>query len=366
MEEKIYRLLIINPGSTSTKVSLFENENCVFEESVFHDAPELLKLGTVNNQIPFRKKMIMEMLERRGIDPKSIDVFVGRGGSAQTQHSGVTVIDEKLYNDTRDAVGGSEHPAKLGVMLAYEMAGEFGGKMFTLNPTNVDELCDYARITGIKGLYRNAQSHVLNQKATAEMHAKKMGKRYEDCNFVVCHIDGGITVNAHDHGRMVDGNVGAGGDGAFTPTRIGSVPVLSLLDYIEEHSVEEVRTMCSRSGGYVSHFGTSNADKIQEMIKNGDKKAELIWNACTYQICKQIGAMSVVLNGKVDGIILTGGLVRFASIVDMIREKCGWIAPISVYVGEVEQEALNLAALSVLRGEEKAIRYTGEPVWKGF
>lgn len=366
MENSIYRLLIINPGSTSTKVSLFENENCIFEESIFHDAPELLKYKTVNDQIPFRKRVIMEMLEKRGIAPESIDAFVGRGGSAQTQHSGVTIIDRKLYDDTRDAVGGSEHPAKLGVMLAYEMAGEFGGQMYTLDPTNVDELCDYARMTGIKGVYRNAQSHVLNQKATARLHAEKMGKRYEDCNFVVCHIDGGITVNAHDHGRMVDGNVGAGGDGAFTPTRIGSVPVLALLDYIEEHSVEEVRLMCSRAGGFVSHFGTSNADKVYEMIKNGDKKAELVWNTCIYQICKQIGAMSVVLDGKVDGIILTGGLVRFDSIVDMIREKCGWIAPISVYVGEVEQEALNSAVLKVLRGEDKAIHYTGEPVWNGF
>lgn len=366
MPDKVYKILVINPGSTSTKISLFNNSECVFEESVFHDAPELLKFETVNEQIPFRKQVIMNLLEKYGISPDSIDVFVGRGGSAQTQRSGVTVIDDKLYRDTANAVGGSEHPAKLGVMLAYELAGEFGGEMYTLDPTNVDELCDYARITGIDGLYRNAQSHVLNQKATARIHAKKLGKRYEECNFVVCHIDGGITVNAHDHGRMVDGNVGSGGDGAFSPTRIGSVPVLGLLDYIEQHSIDEVRRMCSRSGGFVSFFGTSNADKVYEMIKAGDKKAELVWNACIYQICKQIGAMSTVLSGRVDGIILTGGPVRFDSIVDMIRERCGWIAPISVYPGEVEQEALCSAVMRVLNGEDAAIRYTGEPVWSGF
>ena len=360
------KLLVINPGSTSTKISLFEDETELFTESLFHDAPVLLSYKTVNDQVPYRKQVILDMLVRHGYKITDVDVFIGRGGSACPQASGVTVIDEALYEDTRNAVGGSEHPAKLGVMLAYELCKEFGGSMYTLDPTNVDELCDYARLTGIKGLYRNAQSHVLNQKATARYHAETLGKKYEDCNFVVCHIDGGITVNAHDHGRMVDGNVGSGGDGAYTPTRIGSVPVLSLLDYIEAHSVDEVRLMCSRAGGFVSHFGTSNSDTIHKMVEEGDPKACLIWNAMTYQICKQIGAMSAVLNGKVDGILLTGGLVRFNDIVDMIRTKCGWIAPISVYPGEMEQEALAFAVLKVLKGEDKALTYPGKPVWEGF
>lgn len=365
-EGEMMKLLIINPGSTSTKVSLFEDEQKLFEESIFHDAPVLLRFPNVNDQVPFRKHLIIDMLLSHGVDPSDIDVYVGRGGSAHPQKSGVTIIDDLLYRDTKVGIGGSEHPAKLGVMLAYELCKEYGGKMYTLNPTNVDELNDYARLTGIKGVYANAQSHVLNQKAVAKAHAQAMGKAYEDCNFVVCHIDGGITVNAHEKGRMVDGNVGSGGDGAFTPTRIGSVPVLALLDYIEAHSVDEVRLMCSRAGGFVSYFGTSNAATIHAMVEENDPKATLIWNAMIYQICKQIGAMSAVLKGKVEGILLTGGLVRYQDIVEDIQERCGWIAPITCYPGEMEQEALAYSVLEVLRGHATAQTYSGKPVFEGF
>ena len=360
------KILVINPGSTSTKVSLFEDNALLFEESPFHDAPELLAFPTVNDQIPFREKVILSMLERRGVDPSSIDVFVGRGGSAYPQPSGVTVIDERLYRDTEAAVGGSEHPAKLGVMLAYRLGMRFGKLMFTADPTNVDEYCDLARITGIRGVYRNAQSHVLNQKAVARAHAASIGRRYEDCRFIVSHIDGGVTVSAHDHGRMVDGNVGAGGDGSFTPTRLGSVPVLVLLDYLKTHSAEDVRRMCSRSGGFVSHFGTSDSDRIHAMAEHGDEKARMIWDAMLYNVCKLIGAMSAVLKGQVDAILLTGGLLRFADVAETVRDRCGWIAPVAVYPGEMEQEALAGAVLRVLSGEEKAHTYAGRPVWTGF
>ena len=329
--EKKLKLLIINPGSTSTKVSVFENEDLLFEESIFHDAPELLKYPHVNNQIPFRYAVILEILAHHGIDPASIDVFVGRGGSAYSQPGGVTLIDERLYDDTVAAVGGSEHPAKLGVMLAWEFAKEFGKSAYTLNPTNVDEYCDYARLTGIRGVYRVSHSHVLNQKAVAEYHARSLGRKYEDCNFIVAHIDGGITVSAHDHGKMVDGNMGADGEGAFTPTRIGSVPVLAVLDYMETHTADEVRLMCSRAGGFVSLFGTADSDVIHEKVESGDPKASLVWNTMIYQICKQIGEMSAVLCGKVDGILLTGGLMRFDDILAGIQKRCGWIAPISVH-----------------------------------
>ncbi len=360
------KLLIINPGSTSTKISVFEEEHELFEESIFHDAPVLLQFPDVNDQVPFRKQIIIEILQKHGLAPADIDVYVGRGGGAHPQHTGVTFIDETLYNDTLKGVGGSDHPAKLGVLIAYEMCREFGGEMYTLNPTNVDEYNDYARLTGIKGVYSNAQAHTLNQKAVAEKHAEDMGRKYTDCNFIVAHIDGGITVHAHDHGRMVDGNVGSGGDGAFTPTRIGSMPVLPLLDYIEAHSIEEVRRMCSRSGGFVSYFGTSDAKVVHRLVEEKDPKAVLVWNAMIYQCCKQIGAMSAVLEGKVDGILLTGGLVRYADIVEGIQRRCGWIAPITVYPGEMEQEAMAYAVLKVLRGENEAIRYSGKPVWEGF
>ncbi len=365
-EEKVWRLLIINPGSTSTKVSLFDNETCRFEHSLFHDAPELLKYPHVNDQVPFRCGVILDMLAEEKIPPESIDVFVGRGGSAQTQPGGVTVIDEKLYEDTVAAVGGSEHPAKLGVMLAWRFACEYGKPAYTLNPTNVDEYCDYARLTGIRGLYRVSHSHVLNQKAVAAAYARSLGGEYGDYRFIVGHIDGGITVSAHDRGRMVDGNMGADGEGAFTPTRIGSVPVLQLLDYIEAHSVEEVRLMCSRAGGFVSLFGTADSDVIHGLVEQGDPKAALVWNTMIYQICKMIGAMSAVLEGKVDAILLTGGLMRFDDITKGVEKRCGWIAPIRVYPGEMEQEALAYGALDVLRGRAKTLTYTGKPVWNGF
>ena len=366
MSEPIYKILVINPGSTSTKVSLFENENLVFERSLFHDADELLKFPHVNGQMPFRYDVIIDMLKAEGVAPESIDVFVGRGGSACTQPGGITKVDQKLFDDTEKAVGGSEHPAKLGVMLAWQFATKFGKPAFTLNPTNVDEYCDYARLTGIKGVYRVSHSHVLNQKAVAEFHANKMGKKYEDCNFIVAHIDGGITVSAHKNGKMIDGNMGADGEGAFTPTRIGSVPVLALLDYIEEHSIEEVRLRCSRAGGFVDLFGTANSDTIPELVEKGDKKASLGWNTMLYQISKMIGEMSAVLCGKVDGILLTGGLLRFKDVEETINEHCGWIAPITSYPGEMEQEALAMPALKVMQGKLEPLTYSGKNVWEGF
>ena len=360
------KILIINPGSTSTKISLYEEETLLFEENVFHDAPELLQFPHVNDQIPFRRKVIEDLMEKYGYSLEDVDVYVGRGGSAMPCEAGVMIVDEKLYEDTRDAVGGSEHPAKLGVMLAHDLAKEYKKEAYTLNPTNVDELIDVARITGIKGLYRNAQAHVLNQKAIGDHHARTHGQKYEERNYIIAHIDGGITVNAHHKGRMIDGNVGSGGDGSFTPTRIGSVPILTLLDYLETHSADDVRRMCSRSGGFVSHFGTADADKIYERYKQGDQKAILVWDALIYQICKQIGAMACVLKGKVDAILLTGGLMRFEDIGEKIRESCGWIAKIYIYPGEREQIALLQETLKVLRGEKQARHYSGEPVFKGF
>ena len=365
--EKVYKLLVINPGSTSTKVSYFENEKNVCTESIFHDAPVLLQYPTANDQIPMRRQVIEEFLKNHAIDIRDIDVFVGRGGCAYSQRSGVMTIDAQLVADTARDAGGSDHPAKLGVMLAYDLCREYGGAMYTVNPTIVVELCDYARPTGIAGLYRRAQTHVLNQKGIAAIHAKKLGRAYEDCDFIVCHVDGGITVTAHHRGRMIDSTEGAGGDGPFTPTRLGSIPVMEVLKYLDEgHTTDQMRAMLSRSGGFVSHFGTSDAAKVHALVEAGDEKATLIWNTMIYQLCKSIGAMAAVLQGHVDGILLTGGLVRYADIVEGVERSCGWIGPVSVYPGECEQEAMADAVLAVLRGEAEAHTYTGSPVWSGF
>ena len=366
MQNGKFRVLVINPGSTSTKVSLFEDETSVFERSLFHDASVLLKFAHVNDQAPFRRGVILDMLEAEGVDPRSLDAFVGRGGSANTQPSGLTRIDERLYDDTVAEVGGSEHPAKLGVMLAWTLGQEFSKPAFTLNPTNTDEFCDHARLTGIKGICRTLHSHVLNQKAIASFHAEKSGRRYEECNFIVAHIDGGITVAAHERGRMIDGNMGADGEGAFSPTRIGYVPLPQLLDYLKTHSAAELELKLTRAGGFVEHFGTSNSDRIHALVDMGDRKATLVWDTMIYQICKLIGEMSTVLCGKVDAILLTGGLLRFGDIEEKIKARCGFIAPIHAYPGEMEQEAMAIPTVKALRGEIEPLTYSGEDVWTGF
>ena len=359
------KILVINPGSTSTKLSIYEDEKELYTESYFHDAPVLLKFKHVNDQLEFRKEVIIDFLNKHSVSFDGLSAIVGRGGSAYPQKSGVIEIDERLYLDTLNAVGGSEHAAKLGVMLAYKLGKEYNIPMYTMDATNVDELCDLARITGIKGVYRNAQSHVLNQKAVARYYAKKINKKYEECNFIVCHIDGGITVSAHLKGKMVDGNVGSGGDGSYSPTRIGSVPVLSLLDYLENHSLAEVRLMCSRSGGFVSYFGTSDANKIHDLVIQNDKKAKLIWEAMIYNIVKQIGAMSAVLKGDIDAVILTGGFIRFDDLIEDIKDYCDYLGDI-VVVEDREMETLAIETYKVLTKEIKANKYTGEPVFKGF
>ena len=361
------KILVINPGSTSTKISVFENRECLFTESVFHDAPLLLSFPTTNDQLEMRKKVTLDILKKHNMTIADIDAIVGRGGSAHSQKGGLTKIDGRLFEDTKNEVAGTDHAAKLGVMAAYEFGKEYNKPCYTINPTNTDELEDVARITGVSGLYRRAQSHALNQKATAAMHAEKIGKRIEDTSFIVAHIDGGITVGAHRGGRMIDCNEGAGGDGPFSPTRVGSIPVLGVVRYLESgHTTDEVRALCSRSGGFVSHFGTSDTSKVYRMIEDGDRKACLIWEAMLYQTAKAIGEMAAVLSGKVDAIILTGGLVRYSEIVDYITEHCSFIAPVTVYPGEVEQEAMAWAVCDMEEGKTEAHTYVPEDVFTGF
>ena len=364
---KKYKIFVINPGSTSTKLALFENEHKVLETNVFHDSSVLLQFPTVNAQLPYRKKLIMDFLSENHIDLSDVDAIVGRGGSCYPVASGVYVIDDKLIEDTAAGKGGMEHPSNLGVQLARELQKEFGGEIFMVDPPCVDELCDMARMTGIDGVPRHTNMHALNLRGVAMHHAKHvLGKKYEDCNFIVCHIDGGISVSAHCKGRIIDCNDAAGGDGPYTPTRIGSVSVADVLEYVRDKNIDEVKKLCTRTGGFVSHFGTSSSDAVHKMVEEGNKKAIRVWGGMKYQIVKYIGAMATVLGGKVDGILLTGGLLRFEDITQTIREHCEWIAPVSTYPGEVEHEALAAGALRVLRGEEEAKHYTGRPVWDGW
>lgn len=361
--EKTYRIFIINPGSTSTKLSLFENDRNVFTDSVFHDSKVLLTFPTINDQLDYRMEVVHSFLEENRIDLTGIDAVVGRGGGCYSVSGGIYRIDDRLIADTRAAKGGLYHASMLGVQMAKRVHERYGGLMMMMDPPIVDELCDEARITGLKGVYRRAVCHALNLKATARTHAKRMGKRYQDCSFIIAHIDGGISVTAHDHGRMIDGNDAGGGEGPFTPTRMGSLAVTDGERVLLGRSPQQVRDFCSQAGGFTSWFGTSNADTVHAMVEAGDETAVRVWNAMIYQVIKWIGMMSTPLKGQVDAILLTGGLLRFPEIGERIEESCGFIAPVFQYPGEFEQEAMAAGAMRVLTGEEEMRTYPGRPVF---
>lgn len=366
MKMKKYKIFVINPGSTSTKLSLYENRECKVSIHVFHDSSVLIKFPKINDQLMYRMMVIRQFIDENHIDLKGVDAIVGRGGSSYSVVSGVYEVDSHLIDDTRKAKGGLYHVSMLGVQLAKELSDLYGGRVFTLDPPVVDEYCDLARITGVSDIYRKAVSHALNQKETARRHSHRIGKKYEDCNFVVCHIDGGISITAHQHGRMIDGNDAGGGQGPFTPTRMGDLAVTDILDHFQDRNTDQIRALCYETGGLSSHFGTSDADKVHSLVDARDPKAMRVWNAMIYQICKWIGSMSVVLEGQIDGILLTGGLLRFNDIVQGIEKRCAWIAPVTAYPGEFEQEAMAFRVLDVLEGREQVKQYSGVPVWNGF
>lgn len=363
---KTYRIFVVNPGSTSTKLSLFENERCLFTENAFHDSSVLLGFETINEQLDYRMDVIHQFLMEKGIDLTGVDAIVGRGGACYPVPGGVYEIDEQLVRHTREARGGIYHSSMLGVQMVRVLHEKYGGLALMMDPPVVDELCDLARVTGVRGVYRRAAVHALNLKATARTHAKRIGRRYEDCNFIVCHIDGGISVTAHARGRMIDGNNASGGEGPFTPTRMGSMALTDVITVLGEKTHRELRSLCSVTGGLTSHFGTSNSDEIHAMVEAGDVRAVRVWQAMIYQICKEIGAMAAVLEGRVDAILLTGGLLRFDDVEEGVRRRCGFIAPVTAYPGEFEQEAMAAGAMRVLTGEEEALAYPGKPVWSGF
>ena len=297
---------------------------------------------------------------------------------------GTYEANDKLLSDTINAVSGVDHPANLGLPLAIELQKEYGGRVFMVDSPKTDEYCDLARITGVPGIYRTSSTHALNIKGTVRLHCKNRGVRYEDGNYIVCHIDGGMTVSAHEHGRMIDATNNAEGEGPFTPTRTGALSVASVIGYFfdnehrnrmgvaENHyddyesGIKAAREVLTQNAGLTGHFGTSNSDLIHEMVEAGDPKAVRVWDAMIYNICKSIGSMATVLSGDVDGIVCGGGLLRFDDLKQKIRERCEWIAPVSFYPGEVEHEAMAAGALRVLRGEEEPLVYTGEPVFRGF
>lgn len=368
-----WRVLTVNPGSTSTKLGLFEGETCLFQQNVAHEAARLAEFASVSDQLPYRLGLVLDALAEHGAALDGVDAFVGRGGGLVSLPGGTYAVGERLLKDARVGANGVQHPAQLGPQIAHELARRAGGRpCFVVNPPDTDELSDLARMTGVAGVYRHVHLHALNLKETAIRHAASMGRRYEDCRFVVCHIGGGVSVSAHDHGRMIDGNDIVGGEGPMAPTRSGSVPVVELLAWLEgkvdgrAHTPAEARALCMKTGGFVSLLGTSDALEVSRRAEKGDGAAARAWDAMCYQVCKWVGAMACALGGGVDAILLGGGMVHNESLVAEIRRRCGWIAPVCAYPGEFELEAMAAGACRVLDGAEEARAYTGEPVFSGF
>lgn len=364
---KVYKIFAINPGSTSTKIAMFENDVEVFGKNVSHEAEELKKYPEINDQLPYRKQMILAELAAAGQTLEGVDAFVGRGGGLVNVEGGTYPVNDQLLEHAR--VGFTvKHPATLGAQLAHEFVSEYGGQAFVVNPPDVDEFIDEARVTGLKGIYRESKIHALNQKEIGIRYAKTMGKRYEDMNLIICHIGGGISVTAHRRGKMIDSNDIAQGDGPMAPTRCGSVPVKDIirLCFSGKYTEKDMYNKMTKTGGLVDHLGTSDAREVGQMIKNGSQYAKLIYDAMIYQIAKQAGAMAAALEGDVDAIILTGGISYDKYVDDTLTRKLKFIAPVTVMAGEFEMEALDAGALRVLTGEEMPKNYTGIPCWQGF
>ena len=352
------KLLIINPGSTSTKIGVFEDEKEILDETLRHSSEEIGKYDTVVDQKDFRKEVILDVLKSKGIDIKGFDAIVGRGGLLKPIEGGTYAVNEEMLSDIKKAERG-EHASNLGAMIADEIAKEIGAKSFIVDPVVVDELSDVARISGVPELPRTSIFHALNQKAVAKRYAKEKNKAYEDCNIIVVHMGGGVSVGAHTNGRIVDVNNALDGDGAFSPERSGGVPAGALIKmcFSGKYTEAEVKKKITGQGGLVAYLDTNDMRDVLKASAEGDEKSKLIYDAFIYQVAKDVGAMATVLKGNVEAIILTGGIAYSDVVVNSIKERVSFIAPLVVYGGEDEMLALAQGALRVLNGEEEAKEY---------
>lgn len=350
--------LIINPGSTSTKIAVFNNDEILFEQTIRHTNEELSSYNNVAEQYEFRKNLILNKLKENNIDLKSLSSVVGRGGLLKPIESGTYIINKRMLEDLRNSIIG-EHASNLGGLIAYFIAEELNIPSFISDPVVIDELSDVARISGHPEFHRICIWHALNQKAVARRAAKDMGKNYEDVNLVIAHLGGGISVAAHKRGRVIDVTNALSGDGPFSPERSGSLPASQLVEicFSGKYSKEEIHKMIAGKGGMTAYLGTNNVKEVKESSDKGNKKSELIYNAMAYQIAKSIGEYAVVLDGDVDGIIITGGIAYDNNFVEMISKKVKFIANVIAYPGEDELTALALGGLRVLNGTEKAKEY---------
>ncbi len=354
------RILTINPGSTSTKIAVFEDDKNIFQKNLQHDAGDLKQFAIITDQFEFRKNTILSLLEENNFDVKSFNAVVGRGGMMRPLASGTYEVNEAMKRDLASRKYG-EHASNLGALIADDIAKQIPGcRAFIADPVVVDELQDVARIAGHPLFKRVSAFHALNQKAIAKKHAKVMGKPYESLNLIVAHLGGGISVGAHSNGKVIDVTNAIDGEGPFSPERSGGLPALqmALLCFSGEYTLDQMRKIMTGAGGMVAHLGTNQFQKIEEeIIPSGDKKADLIHEAMSYNIAKHIGSMATVLKGKIDGILLTGGIAWNPLMVTRITEKIDFLAPVTVYPGEDEMGALAGNGLAVLRGEAQAMTY---------
>ena len=353
-----YKLLIINPGSTSTKIGVYEGEKEILEETLRHSAEEILKYDTIFDQLDFRKEVILKVLKEKGIDINELDAVVGRGGMLKPIEGGTYEVNEAMVEDLKIGVQGP-HASNLGGILSNEIAKEIGKRAFIVDPVVVDEMEDVARLSGVPELPRKSKFHALNQKAVAKRYAKEHNTSYEDVNLIVVHMGGGVSVGAHRKGRATDVNNALDGDGPFSPERAGGVPSGELLEmcFSGKYSKEEVYKKLVGKGGFVAYANTNDARDLIKLSQEGDEKGSLIFNAFIYQIAKEIGSMAVVLDGEVDAIVLTGGIAYSDYVTNAINKKVKWIAPMVVYGGEDELLALAQGAIRVLDGVEEAKIY---------
>ena len=352
-------ILAINPGSTSTKIAVFENTKPVFTKNIKHSSEELKKFKKISDQYQFRKDIILNELKEADIKQDMIKAVVGRGGLVKPIKSGVYAVNKKLKEDLASGSFG-EHASNLGGLIADDLANHLpDARAFIVDPIVVDEFEDIARISGHPLLKRISIFHALNQKAVARNHAKSIMRKYEDMNLIVVHLGGGISVGVHKKGRVIDVNQALDGEGPFTPERSGTLPTSDLvrLCFSGKYTKEQVLKMIKGEGGMVAYLGTNNAYEVEQRMMNGDKKAKMIFEAMAYQVAKEIGAMSTVLKLEIDAILITGGIAHSKWFVNQISERIYKIAPIHVYPGEDEMQALALGALMVLDGEIEALEY---------
>lgn len=360
--ERHYKVLVINPGSTSTAIEVYENETEIFSKTVRHSADELKKYEHLIEQNQFRENIILQILDKEGINMQEFDAIVGRGGILSPMKSGTYKINKTMLDELKERPR-LEHASNLGAKIAYDLAQKINVPSFIVDPVAVDELEDIARISGMPEIERESLSHALSVKAAAKRLAKEVSKPYEKLNLIVVHLGGGITVSAHRHGKMIDLN-NASSEGPFSPERTGTLPVKSIVDicYSGKYTLQEMHKKIMGGGGIVAYLGTNNTLEVEKVIAEGDKKAELIYQAMAYQIAKCIGEMATVLKGEVDYIVITGNGAGDKgalgkTFVNWIKERVKFIAQIVIYPGSEEMKALALGAIRVLKGEEEAKDY---------